>query len=390
MKIRTLSVLLGSVLFTICCKKIVEIPKETLIEIDFNQADDLIFNHLYSKFRFLVLEQNQYDLISAYDHSIKVSENYIGVLRTQSDRSFHLFDSEGHHVFSISGMGKGPGSFMAAQDFVINEQDGNIIISDPMTRKVVYFDFNGQLVGESQNLVIDALEIMKFDGAYLLSPKNAPDASYGVIKVDNNFEVQERYFPLEEWQSVVFSSVRNYLAGNKTLAFFHNFYDSYIYSIDQATAATFCTLKFKQGALSASDKNSLVEEGIGFYVSNIFNNSANYSTRSFQLVGKYLMSIYSFDHDFYLHVIDVESKIDKLFRLPNVVDNYLLVPDIHGSWENNCIYFIEANHLVDNVLTRTEYWPRVDFSKIRDISKDANPVVVFAEINSNFLDSVLE
>ncbi len=364
--------------------------KETnQVSIDFAQAEDLLLTNLFGNIRFVPLETPDGSLITACDHIIKVSHDKIGILSVHGDRAFYLFDLTGKHLFSVSGMVDGPGSFVGAQDFIFEHKTNHVVICDPMQSKLVVFDGTGILVDERFGVPSLGLELAHIpNDDLLICPKNGPEAEFGLLQVNDDLDTKKELFPIAEWQRIL-STIRRYVEGADEGAFYYNWFDDHIYWTDGQAVRTPIHLDFEQGHVGEADKEGLMRSGTQYFADEMLNKPTLYAGRSFHYIDGYLFTVYFYNHSYYLSIIDTHTGQHNLSHLPPDPENFLLLPEISTTYADNCYYLMEVTHLIDNVLPIADRWSDVDFSPLDGLSYSDNPVVAIAEIDKIFIDSIL-
>ncbi|MDR1338696.1 MAG: 6-bladed beta-propeller [Prevotellaceae bacterium] len=106
-----------------------------------------------------------------------------------------VFDKTGKYKFNISKKGRGPGEYVEITRMMIDRKNGQIILYDIHTRKIVYYTLTGKFVKEirsfSENATIRDIILLPDGGFLCYDPYNdgkgfKPDMKYwGVWKVDS-------------------------------------------------------------------------------------------------------------------------------------------------------------------------------------------------------------
>lgn len=387
--LKSILVLLLLLLFLGCDKR-TEQREVYKVAIDFTKAEDLLLTDLFQNIKFVPLESSGESPITACDHMIKVSDDKIGILKIQASRSFYLFGLTGEYLFSLSGMGEGPGSFLGARDFLLDHND-QIIISDPMQSKLVVFDEKGILLKQKLGVPSLGLELARLpNDDLLICPKNGPEADFGLIQVNDSLQIKKELFPISDWQKALpLSKLRRYVESAHDGAFYYDWFDDHIYWTDGHEVQTLVDLYFEQGHIREADKKGLSRGESQYFLAEMLNDPTLYSGRSFHYIDGYLFTVYLYEESFYLSIIDVNTGQNKLFHLPPRSENFLLLPEINTTYAGSCYYLLEANYLIDYVLPIAKEWPEVDFTALHGLSHSDNPVVAVAEIDTIFIDSIL-
>jgi len=132
-------------IIVISCKNIN--TKSNIISIDVNKESKYNMSDLIKKIHYIKLETNEKSIIGETDKVI-IADNKIFVLDNRKAISLFIFDLNGKYLSQINKRGRGPGEFNIPSDFFIDNFHKQILISDPESRRILFYNFNGNFINE--------------------------------------------------------------------------------------------------------------------------------------------------------------------------------------------------------------------------------------------------
>ena len=162
------------------------------VEINLDNSSSMLLSDFFESIDYVLLEEtestplaNPYKILFIGD-KIFVHDNTLDNL--------HVFDLNGHLLFILKSMGKGPNEFSQIRDFMV--RGDSIVIKDDVTRKMIFYDIEGNFIGERKFLLNSYhffhhpefdLHYMDFEGESVF------------IRVDQKGNVSDRFYPVPEY-----------------------------------------------------------------------------------------------------------------------------------------------------------------------------------------------
>jgi hypothetical protein len=102
-------------------------------------------NKLTDSIRYIRLETNDSCLIKQID-KIELADRFL-FIKNQKD-GLYVFNLNGGYLWTIGRMGKGPGEYIALNDFFIDKLKNRVVIFDQNQSKIMEYGFNGEFKNE--------------------------------------------------------------------------------------------------------------------------------------------------------------------------------------------------------------------------------------------------
>ncbi len=128
----------------------------TRISINPENAETLKYSEIYSKIEILPIETDTGFLIDEVQKLIVEKDKYF----FQCNNKILVFNSNGHPLYKIDNVGKGPGEYIVIGDIILD--DSSLELFDSKQRKIIQFDENGRYLNEWR-CGIDAYSFVKLN-----------------------------------------------------------------------------------------------------------------------------------------------------------------------------------------------------------------------------------
>ncbi len=115
-----------------------------VIKVNLGASENVMLSDIASDVDYLVLETNESCLITRIQN-IELTDQYIFI--NDAGRCVLQFDSSGKFIRQIGRKGRGPGEYSVIRGIAANIINGTLYVSC-FNRKILSFDFNGQLINE--------------------------------------------------------------------------------------------------------------------------------------------------------------------------------------------------------------------------------------------------
>lgn len=141
-------------------EKETESKQTTVINIDPTKGKSTLVSELFSETKFIKFETKDTCLI---DDVVKV--RYVdNRWYVEANSSLLVFDDKGKFIFEIDKRGKGPDQYMELTDTWIDAENNQIELLDGRTRKIMYFDLQGNYQNYWKHDII-SIAFTKLDNA---------------------------------------------------------------------------------------------------------------------------------------------------------------------------------------------------------------------------------
>ncbi len=118
----------------------------TTVKIDLDEYDrKILTSEIIDNVRFVKLKNNRSALIGSIS-KIEICDSIFFIGDYNFSKGVHAFDKRGEPLFSILASGQGPREFIELNCFAIDHLKKQIIISDSMLGKLLFFDFKGSFI----------------------------------------------------------------------------------------------------------------------------------------------------------------------------------------------------------------------------------------------------
>jgi len=340
----------------------------------------------------IILETREDVLIGEID-AIQVFDNQIFVLDKNSAKSLFVFSKQGDFIRKIGSFGQGPGEYVSIADFTVNQSNGDIFILDDMRKSVLKFDKTGKYIRST-----------------VLGPKNA-NILYiqyvnGLLYTDVHLwkEPKERDYILQCVDAETGKQLGKYLSNSQYNKDFHellsmnqNFFISRmnkspkycqpfmdtIIRIGEDGPAPFMAIASKNFITTKDIKEHPNIDDLLMFLYSASNKLVN--IHSFVESSKFVLFSLYHGNRFKRILYDYETQTAHLFSslLNDLVyksegfGSNFLFSDEFGAYESissimmpELIKYCNSGKIVETI---------PDFEKIRSLTEDSNPIILFYE-----------
>ncbi len=128
-----------------------------------------------TSYRVVKLETTEASLIGEIS-KVEVVGDRILVLDRMGSKTVMMFDLEGNFIRQIGRRGRGPGEYISAENFVLDHENGYIIVSDYGTPKQMFYDLDGRFIKDYR---LSFLPMAYIEGRffYAWNPMSTPERS---------------------------------------------------------------------------------------------------------------------------------------------------------------------------------------------------------------------
>jgi len=296
-----------------------------------------------------------------------------------------VFDSSGKHLFSLNKIGTGPGELSHPQDVCIN--DTSIIILDNW-RKLVIFNKNDGSYRTQILLPFSANNINFLNaGKNILTIFNGhsiekSEYDFDLLSMDlTKNKILTRDLSKSSFSSIRFSYQFHLFKGDNDLYCLQNFNDT-IYKIDNSGLSPAFYLNYNKKQMPESFKKGLVGKKAHLITDIVVSSPYVHSSTNLVFSRNYLFLTYVYNKTIYKAFVDrmtgdvaeINTFIDDLF-----FGSLNFLP-VGSSGENSFIFYLEPNTLLNAFDANAIFKKTELFSKLGDLKRDDNPVLVIASI----------
>lgn len=200
--------------------------------IDIEDVSTFKISNLFDELDYIKLETNDTFLVDEINKLI-VNDELIFV---NSNNMILIFDLSGKIVRKLDKEGKGPDEYIALTDFVLDEESQIIEILDSQAETIIYYNLNGEKVGELF-IGLDAQSFIKLNDKYLFYCGNqfGDLNKYKLVYFDiDSKKILKQYIPinLKEASYLHINDNVNFSNFSDSITFWHSINDT-IYYVDE-------------------------------------------------------------------------------------------------------------------------------------------------------------
>ncbi len=262
-------------------EQVIQNNAKTIVIPDFNdlKSSAIKSSGLIEETTIVKLETKRESLISR-PAKVKVLGERIFVL--DSKNGLLEFNIEGKFIQQIGSIGKGPGQYLNAGAFDIDENKQEIIVQDRRTLKIFIYTLEGVFKSSKKadffanSFVIDKLTGNLVFDTYLKKQRKLNNSTPSVIISNKKGEVLNTMLDTDPAVTMGYKSLYNLFA-NDTIVLFNQPFDNTIYKISKGEVGPFLNFKFKGKAIPSGAnqnidfrafKDKLKKEGYSYFTNN--------------------------------------------------------------------------------------------------------------------------
>ncbi|HTO14152.1 MAG TPA: BF3164 family lipoprotein [Edaphocola sp.] len=186
-------------------------------------------------FEVIKLETTDKSIFSVIS-DIQITDDLIFICDVTTNRLF-VFYRNGQFKKGLTQTGRGPGEFITASSFCINEKDSLIFLYDNMQMKLLTYDFELNFIKESP-VPFYAMKIGYINSNYLAfftgqMKSQDKDYQYELIVVNENMEIIEKLLPYPGFFNAIRGIATAPLANYDGSYLYWNSFDNSVYQLDQ-------------------------------------------------------------------------------------------------------------------------------------------------------------
>jgi hypothetical protein len=349
------------------------------ISIDPENAGTLKYSEIYSKMEILPIETDTAFLIDEVQKLIVENDKYF----FQCNNKILVFNSNGHPLYKIDNVGKGPGEYIAIGDILLD--DNNLELFDSKQRKIIQYDENGRYLKEWR-CGIDAYSFEKINsdlyafyvgagGYYNNTNKKLLVFSKKRGKVIDGFIATPEY----EMEYMHFADLINFQQYKEDIYFLYSFNDT-IYNITGNGISPRYFIDFGKYRLP----HRYLEDkyiGIEAFFSDCLNSGSAFKLMGFFESDEYIISSFFYNGFNYIHFYYSKSKRDA-----RVADSYLddiLIKGIEFKTSFNNLPFTVKDNKTYTVTNAYELMAKIDSLKSKKPNRDWE---IFVEKNADIME----
>jgi len=237
---RYLTILFISCLFCVSCankkqdKQSLEPFGVELIKVDLREEyKERKFPNINYSMKVQRLEDNEEYPIGEVSKLI-IDEKRIYILDSAKAKALFIYSREGKLLHLINQIGRGPGEFIAPQDFNIDKRNGDIVVMDAHSKKMLVYSSQGEYIREFNYGLYAVRFIIDDENNILLDNGNIPseDSLYYLKKIDFDGKLLDQLFPSDPSTVGITFTPRAPLQRHQDILFFLPALSNCIYALD--------------------------------------------------------------------------------------------------------------------------------------------------------------
>ena len=196
-----------------------------------NEAKESVrYSQFVDSLEYLPLETSDKCLIG------KIKDVYIGkeCVFVFDDRmqTVWIFDRKGNYLGEIRKSGNGPGEYVNAQQFEVDEANRQIVLLDIWTNKLLHYDWEGGLLKEVP-LEVRAMDFKPLpSGGYVVSLAGSDTDAAGIYQVDASGKVVRQLVKRDERSSIYTQLSWELCSVGDNVCFMSPIFENDVYSFD--------------------------------------------------------------------------------------------------------------------------------------------------------------
>lgn len=349
--------------------------KNIIIDEDFN--GDVTLSEIFSDFDIIKIETNEESLLSNI-WKIEKDTDRIFCFDESLGRVF-IFNSEGSFIGKTAQKGKGPGEVLSCVDFSIDRRQNILEILDNMSKRILSYNYDGDLIDSKQGIPRSGFEIMNANDYIGYSYNQFVGIEPKIISFDNsgdqlkNFDIISK----RDLQRNTFSNLEKSSLGEIFLIPVYEF--NLFQFVDP--------LNFKQIAeftFSHQIPNQKYTDGVDLQIKDaIKNDGAPYLINQLHIVNQTVYFQYLFGKESGHFFWNMNNNHPIFFKNNKLINDFIpnLPISIRGISEDGLLSVISARSLLKMLEDKKQY---VDLSRILEeksfditnISPQDNPFII--------------
>ncbi|MFW5701019.1 MAG: 6-bladed beta-propeller [Cyclobacteriaceae bacterium] len=248
------------------------------IDIDLSKYESIVDLYQYSDtINLIKLETTQESLISGISRIIK--DDTILIILDANNKSVLLFHSNGRFYNTIRRWGKGPGEYINIDDIAVDKESDVIYVYDDHLRKVFSYDYLGNFLSDLYlpDFIMRSFAKKK-NGNFLAFTPDLMHLRNGVWEFDTEGNVIREYASVNKKHKLAWSAYPYFARIDEKFSYL-NYYDNYIYTLNEDKLEKKLKIKIKQ---KIPDKYLPFREGVDesftgeYYMPSSLNETHNY------------------------------------------------------------------------------------------------------------------
>ncbi|MDC1106576.1 6-bladed beta-propeller [Prolixibacteraceae bacterium] len=325
-------------------------------------TSDIKYKSLLNQGEFIVLETGENSVIGNID-KLLCFNNKIYILDREITKSIFIYDQTGKLISKISNQGKGPGEYLMPDDFIVDEQTGQVWILDMDQSKVLCFEGS---VFKREMLVENEFCFFEKTGENIIGINdycmNENDC-FGVLAFDSELTVKRKFAPFERNDERISWDLQKPLYKNHNGIYITEAFSNVIYRIDhQLNYSPYLTIDFGKDGFEV-DKNKVSRDE---FLAKLSKTKKAFLVDNF-MINKELVFFTFYKDQTLIHCFIDKQKKDKILMVQSLQDTNKIVYHPIYLDQNNMYFTIKASNILDR-------YP--DFqNKFGPIDKFSNPIL---------------
>lgn len=358
-------------------------PETTISIPKLIKEKSILYSEICDTVIHIPLETNKNCLIGNIN-KIEVYDSLIFVGDYNQTKSIFIFDKTGNFVRKLHNYGKGPGEYIAIDEFNVDFPNKKIYINDRRQKKILVYDFNFNFI-KSKSFNYFYRNVFGFNnGLYLYqnSARNASSKLYYQFLVYDDFDskrINEKFLPFTEKDKYELFSYQHFRNFNNEKLFFRQSLSNRILSYCKKEKLKYAfDIQFHP-----DDKAFVMEENIGLTVDEAFD----------KLIKEDLSYIEGFDISEDFMYFKIQKGVEHYFCLYNCKTGDIkagdyFMNDLPYSFVIGVLEEIYKNYLVsyiEPIFIKSKMSPKLRekiFPQIKNFS-NANPIIIMSRLKLN-------
>ena len=259
-------------------------------------------------------------------NKLEFDDDKIFILDSRVALSIFIFDLSGNFLTKVGQLGKGPGEFQKPTDMWLEKGKKRILIFDTMSRKLLYYDYNGKFLSEKRVTnrgikvasIIDKNIIIYNNFSFKGIPAVTPQTSR-VFYLNKTGEQVNSYFPIEENDMQQDLVTQNFFQNHVNEVLFNYWRENNIYLLKENGPYLRYEIEFESGPVP----NDFFTKSMDKQFQYLKDNKMGHGITGFFETQDFLYFRYAFSENVYSVLYSISSKKIESF-------NNIRINDIDG------------------------------------------------------------
>lgn len=353
--------------------------KSERISINPKIDNSILASEIFQNIKLIPLETNSKSIIGEIDKIQFYDGNYF-ILDRRKQKAVFVFDSLGSFIQKIGNVGKGPGEYIDPVDFIIKNNEIEILAR--FLKKRIKYSLNGDLIKEDI-IPFYATKFYQFENGDYIYYHYKPEHNnmdHHIIIASQNGDIINKYLPRNE--SFIYASDHMNFCSYRNQLYFSKCFNNNIFLIDNEMFTPIFSLDFQGHFIDEIKFDGITNSKEKIKILNSIPDVTG--LRFYHLIEKQLIFIYIYNREYFINLFDVKTKTLKSFnKIKNDINGIPL--DIFLPFEffsKKIILEIPASTVINHF---NDDYTSINNIGIKNLKDSDNSVLMILEFKDNLI-----